>query len=93
MISCGTVFSLSAGLGPFLETLPASGEAGTKVTVLGNDLRGTTSVTFNGKKAQFTVVSNTEVATTLPVGATTGLVSLRTPKRKLNSNVVFRIGN
>jgi len=87
----GTVFSLSVGLGPFVETLPTSGKVGAKVIILGNNLKGTTSVTFNGTAATFTVVSNTEIKTTVPSGATTGPVQVTTPGGTLNSNVVFRV--
>ena len=45
---CGTVFSLSVGLGPFVKTVPNAGEVILPVTVLGTDLTGATSVTFNG---------------------------------------------
>ena len=44
----GTVFSLSMGLSPFVETQPTSGQVGTPVTILGTNLTGATSVTFNG---------------------------------------------
>jgi uncharacterized repeat protein (TIGR03803 family) len=88
---CGTVFSLSVGLGPFVETIPASGKVGTKVTILGNSLTGATHVTFNGKAATFKVVSSTEITTTVPKGATTGKVSVKTPSRTLTSNVSFRV--
>ena len=88
---CGTVFSLSVGLGPFVETLPASGKVGTKVTILGNNLTGTTSVTFNGTAATFTVVSSTEITTTVPTNAKTGTVEVTTPSGTLNSNVKFRV--
>jgi uncharacterized repeat protein (TIGR03803 family) len=88
---CGTFYSLSGGLGPFVETNPTSGKVGEAVIVLGNNLNGTTSVAFNGTAASFTVVSNTEVKTTVPVGATTGFVKVTTPKRTLKSNVVFRV--
>jgi uncharacterized repeat protein (TIGR03803 family) len=81
----GTVFSLSTGLGPFAKTVPASGAAGTAVMILGNDLNGTTSVTFNGKTAEFKVVSATEITTTVPAGATTGTVEVVTPGRTLKS--------
>jgi uncharacterized repeat protein (TIGR03803 family) len=87
----GTVFSLSVGLGPFVVTIPTSGAAGTKVTILGNNLTGATSVTFNGKAATFKVVSSTEITTTVPKGATTGKVSVKTPSRTLTSSVSFRV--
>jgi len=87
----GTVFSLSVGLGPFVETLPTSGKVGAKVIVLGTNLTGATSVTFNGTAATFTVVGNSEITTTVPTGATTGTVEVTTPKGTLQSNVPFRV--
>jgi len=87
----GTVFSLSVGLGPFVETQPTSGKVGAAVKILGTDLKGTTSVTFNGTAAKFTVVSKSEIKTTVPKGATTGKVKVKTPKGTLKSNVVFRV--
>jgi uncharacterized repeat protein (TIGR03803 family) len=88
---CGTAFSLSVGLESFVETLPTSGKVGRSVTILGNDLTGATSVTFSGVAATFTVVSGTEIKTTVPVGATTGFVQVTTPKKTLKSNLVFRV--
>jgi uncharacterized repeat protein (TIGR03803 family) len=89
--SSGTVFSLSAGMPPFVETLTTSGVVGAKVTILGNSLTGATSVTFNGTPATFTVVSATEITTTVPAGATTGSVTVTTPKSTLTSNVRFKV--
>ena len=88
---CGTVFSLSVGLGPFVETLPNSGQVGAAIRILGTDLTGTTSVTFNGTAAKFTVISKSEIKTNVPSGATTGTVEVKTTKNTLNSNVVFRV--
>jgi uncharacterized protein (TIGR03437 family) len=82
---------LSVGLGPFVETLPSLGKVGAAVTVLGSDLTGTTSVTFNGTAATFTVVSESEIKTTVPTGATTGTVEVTTPSSTLTSNVAFQI--
>jgi uncharacterized repeat protein (TIGR03803 family) len=87
----GTVFSLSVGLGPFVKTVPTSGKVGTAVTILGNNLTGTTSVTFNGTAAAFTVVSSTEITTAVPKGATTGEVQVTTASGTLSSNVPFRV--
>jgi|SRR5579863_5638193 len=87
----GTIFSISVGLGPFVATRPTSGAVGAKVTILGNNLTGSTSVTFNGTPATFTVVSPSEITTTVPTGATTGTVEVTTPKKLLKSNVVFRV--
>ena len=90
--SCGTVFSLSVGLGPFVETVPTSGSAGTAVMILGTDLTGATSVSFNGTAATFTVASATLITTTVPSGATTGPVTVVTPSSgTLTSNLPFTI--
>jgi uncharacterized repeat protein (TIGR03803 family) len=88
---CGTVYGLGEGLGPFVETLPISGAVGAAVIILGNNLTGSTSVTFNGKAATFKVVSSTEITTTVPSGATTGPVKVKTPSATLTSNVNFRV--
>jgi uncharacterized repeat protein (TIGR03803 family) len=87
----GTVFSLSVGLGPFVKTLPTSGAIGAAVIILGTDLTGATSVTFNGTVAAFTVVSATEITATVPTGATTGKLQVTTPGGTLSSNLPFRV--
>jgi len=87
----GTVFSLSVGLGPFVETIPMSGKVGTKVTILGNNMNNTTKVAFNGVAAKFEVVSDTQVKTSVPTGAATGFVTVTTPQKKLKSNEVFQV--
>jgi hypothetical protein len=45
--NAGTVFGLSVGLVPFVETEPTSGRTGATVDILGTNLTGVTSVTFN----------------------------------------------
>jgi len=87
----GTIFSLSVGLGPGVETAPISGTVGARVIILGNKLKGSTKVTFNGTAATFTVVSPTEIKTTVPTGATTGPVQVTTPSGTLTSNVSFQV--
>ena len=87
----GTVFNLSVGLGPFVETLPTSGSAGVAVKILGTNLTGATSGNFNGAGAVFEVVSSSEITTTVPAGATTGAVQVVTPNGTLTSNVPFRV--
>lgn len=87
----GTAFNLSTGLGPFVRTVTASGEAGSSVIILGTNLTAATSVTFNGVPAAFTVVSSSEIAATVPAGATTGAVIVTTPSGTLKSNKKFRI--
>jgi uncharacterized repeat protein (TIGR03803 family) len=89
--SYGTVFSLSVGLGPFIETRPTSGTVGTAVTILGTNLTDVTNVRFNGLESKFTIVSASEITTTVPKGATTGPVRVITPTGKLQSNVPFTV--
>jgi len=87
----GTVFRLSMGLDPFVQTVPALGNVGTVVTILGTDLTGATSVTFDGTPAAITFFSSTEIRTTVPAGATTGKIDVTTPRGTLASNVPFYV--
>jgi len=76
-------FGASASATDFFVTLPlsiasftpANGPVGTAVTILGNNLSGVTSVSFNGVNAPiFTVDSNTQIRANVPAGATTGKI-------------------
>jgi uncharacterized repeat protein (TIGR03803 family) len=87
----GTLFSLDMGLAPFAMTVPTSGKIGQKAMILGSNLIGTTSVTFNGTPAAFAVVSRGEISTRVPSGATTGKVVVTTPSGTLSSNLAFRV--
>jgi uncharacterized repeat protein (TIGR03803 family) len=90
--SCGTVFSLSVGLGPFVKTLPTSGSVGAALDILGTNLTGAMSVSFNGTAATFTVnPSGSAISTTVPAGATTGKIQVVTPSGTLSSNVNFQV--
>jgi uncharacterized protein (TIGR03437 family) len=66
-----------------------AGKVGTSVIVLGNGLTGSSSVTFNGVEAKFTVESDTYIKATVPTGAATGTVAVVTPTGTLNSNPQF----
>ena len=88
---CGTVFSLSVGLGPLIKLVPATGKIGEAVKIIGDNLDFATGVTFNGTPATFTVVSRTEISTTVPSGATTGPVQVTLRNGTLTSNVNFQV--
>jgi len=90
-INGGTLFRLSTGLGPFVETLPTSGKVGTTVIILGTNLTGTTKVSFDGTAATFTIASSSEIETTVPAGAKTGAVRVTTPSGTLDSNLIFKV--
>jgi len=88
----GTIFRLSAGLGPFVMTQTTSGKVGSSVNILGSNLTGSTSVTFNGTSATFIVNSTgTVITATVPPGATTGAVQVVTPSGTLDSSVVYTV--
>lgn len=87
----GTVFSLNEHLRSFVQTNPTSGKVGAPVIILGSNLTGTTQVSFAGTAAAFTIVSSTEIQTTVPTGAKTGTVEVTIPTATLKSNGVFRV--
>jgi uncharacterized repeat protein (TIGR03803 family) len=87
----GVAYSWSMNLGPFVEAQFNFGSVGQIVTILGNNLTGTTSVTFNGTSAKFKVESNTYLKAEVPAGATTGTIQVTTPSGTLNSNVAFQV--
>lgn len=87
----GAIFSYDLGLKPFLATLPTSGKVAKAVGILGGGFTGTTNVNFNGTNATFTVSSNTYITTSVPNGATTGLVNATTPGGALKSIQKFRV--
>ena len=89
--SAGTVYSLSLGLAPFVKVLPALGTAGATAMILGDNLTGTTNVSFNGIAAPFTVISDTEIQATVPTGATTGNVTVDTHGGTLKSDAMFQV--
>ena len=87
----GTIFSVAIGAKPFVVTVPTARKLGQGVIILGTNLTGTISVTFNGTPATFRIVSATEISTTVPSGATSGPVQVVTPGGTLKSNVPFRV--
>ncbi len=88
---CGTIFSLSLNLGPFVSLIHSTGPVGQTGGILGQGFTGTTAVAINGIPASFTVVSDTWITATVPPGATTGYVTVTTPSGVLKSNVPFRV--
>jgi uncharacterized repeat protein (TIGR03803 family) len=88
---CGTIYSFSMGLKPFVKTQLASGRVGASVTILGTNLTGATAVSFNGTAASIIANSGSGIKTTVPAGATTGTVTVTTPSGTLTSNKPFRV--
>jgi len=77
----GTVSTLTSLKVPPTVTSfnPTSGTVGTPVTIKGTGFTGATKVTFGGvEAAAFTIVSATEITTTVPTGAQTGKIAVTT---------------
>jgi len=70
---------------------PESGPVGTSVTITGTGLKQTTKVTFDGKSAAFTVISDTEVKADVPTGATTGKIAVTTKGGSATSATSFTV--
>ena len=71
---------------------PSGGAVGTVVTMSGRNFAGVTAVRFNGFDATtFTVDSLTEITATVPTTATTGLVTVVTPRGTANSSTNFTV--
>ena len=85
----GTVFSLNMGTSSFIFARPPSGQVGTQVQILGNNLTEARAVAFNGTPATtFQIVSDSEITATVPAGASTGKVQVA-----LTGNSVYTNGN
>ena len=87
-------FSVLSGDGsPSISSFsPASGAAGTVVTITGSNFAGVTAVRFNGFEATtYTVDSLTQITATVPTTATTGLVTVLTSRGVANSSTNFTI--
>jgi uncharacterized repeat protein (TIGR03803 family) len=93
-IGIGTVFSLDIGLPApkprISQMIPAAAPVGQKILLWGQYLLGVTSVSFNGVPAasvQGTTGQN--VYATVPVGATTGPITLTTPNGSVTTTQDF----
>lgn len=78
---------------PVVSSLaPASGAVGTQVTITGSGFLGATQVTFGGVKAtSYTVNSGTGITATVPTGAVTGKIAVKTAGGSAASHTVFTV--
>ena len=96
--SVGNLVSISrqsSTLVSILEFTPKIGLAGTVVTIYGTGFSATPSnntVTFNGTAAVVSSSSETQIVTTVPAGATTGLISVTTAAGSDSSDTAFVVG-
>jgi len=80
----GTICALDAGLPPPKPSVglftPQSGASGQQVLVWGRSLLGASSVSFNGTPApEMHVASDQGIWVNVPLGATSGPISVTTP--------------
>jgi subtilisin family serine protease len=70
---------------------PASGGAGSGVTISGSNFTGASSVKFNGQSAGFTVNSSTQITATVPNCSSTGTISVTTAGGTATSAGIFTV--
>jgi hypothetical protein len=88
-ISSTQLFYLPARITSFT---PTNGAAGTIVQIIGQNFTNASAVTFNGTPAStFSVVNNTTITATAPVGVTSGQISITTPFGSTNSAGLFYV--
>jgi hypothetical protein len=63
----------------------------TDFTITGTNFTGATAVSFNGRPASFTVASESQIAATVPVGASSGPISVTTSGGTGTSLVEFTV--
>lgn len=87
----GTFFEISTRLSPFVNAVRNFGLVEQVRGISGQRFTGATPVSFNGISATCTVASDTSMAATIPVEASTGGVNVATPGGTLTSNQSFAV--
>ena len=87
----GTIYRLSLGSSPFVKVLPTSATPGSLVSILGDNLSGSTRVSFQGSPANYMVISNSRIVARVPAGAADGFVKVVTPSGTLSTVTRFHV--
>ena len=89
----GAPNTLAAPAAPTITSFtPTSGPVGTSVVITGTNFTGATQVAFNGTAtANFTVDSATQITAVVPMGATTGTITVSTPGGTATSPTNFTV--
>ena len=70
---------------------PSSGPVGVSVSINGSNFTGATAVRFNGINSAFSIDSASQITTTVPTGASSGILSITTPGGTATSSQTFAI--
>jgi uncharacterized repeat protein (TIGR03803 family) len=90
--NAGTVFSLSVGLGPFVELQSTAGKEGVKIGILGGGFGSSSVVAFGGTEASTIARTGTTfIKATVPAEALTGAVTVTTGATTLTSSQTFSV--
>jgi len=88
----GAVFyNLDVGFKPLVNLVTWSAQVGKTAEILGQGFKGTTAVLFDGVAAKFDNVSDTYMTATVPPGALTGAVTVKTFSTTMKSNRNFLV--
>ncbi len=87
-----TLSQFQAAIPPVITSIPVNGVPSSAVTILGSGFFGTTDVKFNGTSASsFSVVSDNQLSTTVPVLAGTGPITVVTNHGNATSSTNFTV--
>jgi uncharacterized repeat protein (TIGR03803 family) len=87
----GVFFSMDLSLTQLVKLVLSSGKVGNTVEILGAGFNSASKVKFNGKSANFTIVSDTYLTAKVPAGSSTGPVTVTTSAGTLTSSTQFRV--
>jgi len=87
------IFTVNSTAAPTISSFsPGSGVVGTTVTLSGTNVTGTKTVSFNGTTTvNFKGISDTQLAVVVPVGATTGRITLTNTVGSVTSSTAFTV--
>lgn len=74
-----------------MQPVTYSGTVGATIEFLGQGFTSKTTVFFNEARATVSVQSSTYLTATVPRGATTGFVTVKTSGSTLHSNKIFNV--
>jgi len=87
--NAGVFYRYDLGLPEFVTFLNCYGSVGETVQILGQNFTADSQVLFNGVPGQVTELQPDYLKVTVPIGATTGWITVTTSKGVLQSNRIF----